>query len=88
MMRCGYIILMFVLGLAVASPAVYAISLLIIGMPEDAPRRIFAGAGALEIFMAVFVGAISMEDWLPKLWSKAKAELDALKAGMRGENAP
>lgn len=84
-MRCGYMILTFMLGLAVASPAVYAVALLIIGVPTEVPRLIFAGVGAIELFLAIVIGAVSVEAWVPPLLRGAKAELDALMAGMRGE---
>ena len=87
-MRCGYIILTGVLWLAVASPAVYAVALLFIEMPTSTPRKIFAAFGLLELFLTMYAGVLEMDKWLPALLTKAKAELDALRAGLRGEDAP
>ena len=85
-MRCGYIILTFVLGLAVASPAMWLVyALCNIPRPLDHPLGGLVCVGGLQI-IAVFVVAFAKiaERAIPK----AKPELDALRAGLRGEDAP
>ena len=87
-MRCGYMILTFAAGLVIASPALYAAFALCLRIkPGDDISWAFAFVGCIEIYVGIFW--LFVFSGLPKkALAKAKAELDALKAGMRGEDAP
>lgn len=85
MMRCGYMILTLLLGLAVVSPALYTAHVLIRGwLPSGDVLYAVSVIGGIEMCFGLFW--FFVESGLPKkILLGAKAELDALKAGMRGE---
>jgi len=84
-MKCRYMIFTFAAGLAIASPALYAIIALCLRIkPGDDISWAFGFVGCIEIYAGgwwLFV----MSGLPKKAIAKARAELDALKAGVRGE---
>lgn len=87
MMRCGYMILTFLLALAVVSPVLYVLVHLYEPFPSEPAWHAFVIViGAAEIVCAILIGGFVAMLYIPEMmWKKAKAEFDALKAGMRGE---
>lgn len=89
MMRCGYMILTFLLALAVVSPALLAVRGIFMGSyitGESGALGTIEAIGLIELIVAAGVGGILfIAKGMPAIIAKAKAELDALKAGMRGE---
>ena len=84
-MKCGYMILTFLIALAVATPALHVAALMARGAnPIGEASEFFALIGVIEIAFGLFWLFFVSE--LPgKMMTNAKAEFDALRAGMRGE---
>ncbi len=84
-MKCGYIILTFLIALAAVTPALYASLILCFRIePSDHVSWAFAIVGCLEIYAGTF-WFFFMSELPGKMLANAKAELDVLRAGMRGE---
>lgn len=85
-MRCGYMILTFILGLAFVSPALLAVRAIFMGSfiePQMTPLGFMEAVGWVQ--WVALAAASVIHGWLAECVRRAKAELDALKAGMRGE---
>ncbi len=82
-MKCVHIVFLFVIALSVWSPAMYAVyAVFNLERPIDHPMGGAVVVGGLQLIAA----AVWAFMWVSgKVAPKAKAELDALKAGMRGE---
>lgn len=81
-MKCGYMILAFVLVCIIAAPAFYTLWWHCTSAPYADMSVLFLTFGSTEIVFAVSVAAV----WRgPGLLRKAKSEFGAIKAWMRGE---
>ena len=87
-MRCGYIILTFVLGCILASPAVLAARAFTMGFSDPGLMRYAELTGVGELIAISIVLGWHLIGAIATITIKAEAELKALMAGLRGKNAP